>query len=569
MIWIFTSSRPSARVQPLVKLGSSVALLSCAFLASNPEAAAAGHVLTWADGEGGGGADGFRSVAMDPTGRTLAAGFVTHVNSVDLYVARYRSNGVLESAWRTNGGGIDIAHDIAVDGFLQYYVVGSFDDVFDPGGIEIPSLGGSDVLVAKRGYYTTTNWVAGWGGPMDDGGASIDVTAEGDVVVTGTYEGIADFGGVPLVPFGSTDVFVAKYDTNGNHLWSQRAGGSDVDVAHAVAVDSAGDIIVTGHFAGSASFGGATFTSMGADDIFLAKYDGTTGAHVWSLQEGGDMTDHALGLDVDSADRIVISGEFSGTAQIGDSTFVSGGLSDIFVSQYDSAGTPTWAVRMGGPGSDTGEDVSIDPEDRPLVAGTYEDVANFLGEVRFSNGGSDFFLTAFDSDGTLLCVLANGSSMDDHGLGVAALSPTEMSIVGDFHDSFTLEGGEITLTSEGDADAFVLRSGAPSADAPWAHSERLPGIRIKSVYPNPIQDSSAMIEFSLPNETGARIDVLDSTGRLIRALACRITEGGIGTAVWNGRSASGRPISPGVYWIRITSSADEQTEAARSVVVVR
>jgi hypothetical protein len=101
--------------------------------------------------------------------------------------------------------------------------------------------------------------------------------ASGNVIVTGFFEGAADFGGDTLICAGGEDIFVAKYDASGAHQWSQRLGSTAGDQGLAVAVDGSGDVIVTGRFEGTVDFGGGDLTSAGGSDIFVAKYSDAVG----------------------------------------------------------------------------------------------------------------------------------------------------------------------------------------------------------------------------------------------------------------------------------------------------
>ena len=80
------------------------------------------------------------------------------------------------------------------------------------------------------------------------------------------------------------------------HLFSQRFGDTESDSGRAIAVDGARNVLVTGEFRGTVDFGGGPLSSAGDRDIFLAKYD-AAGAHLWSQRFGpqrgtGDLAEH-------------------------------------------------------------------------------------------------------------------------------------------------------------------------------------------------------------------------------------------------------------------------------------
>ena len=89
-------------------------------------------------------------------------------------------------------------------------------------------------------------WALRFGDAADQYVTSIAADGAGDVIVTGYFAGTMSFGGSPLVSAGTFDVFVAKLDPSGNHLWSKRFGDAGGQDGAGVAVDGKGDVLVTG-----------------------------------------------------------------------------------------------------------------------------------------------------------------------------------------------------------------------------------------------------------------------------------------------------------------------------------
>src|SRR5262245_44936828 len=124
------------------------------------------------------------------------------------------------------------------------------------------------------------------------------------------FQGSANFGSgvlnqTTLVSAGPTDMFVAKYDSNGMLLWAKRAGGISSDVGQGIAVDGSGNSYVTGIFQGSATFGSGelnqtTLVSAGPTDIFVAKYD-SNGMLLWAKRDVGRGRCRGRGIAVDGS----------------------------------------------------------------------------------------------------------------------------------------------------------------------------------------------------------------------------------------------------------------------------
>ena len=118
-------------------------------------------------------------------------------------------------------------------------------------------------------FSASHTWVGGasWSNRSD-----VALDASGNIFVTGSFMGTTDFGGITLITTGFNDIFVAKYDPNGNLLWVRGFGGPSFEFGNTVAVDGAGNVVVVGSFRGSVDFGGGLLASAGGDDIFVAKY---------------------------------------------------------------------------------------------------------------------------------------------------------------------------------------------------------------------------------------------------------------------------------------------------------
>jgi len=244
------------------------------------------------------------------------------------------------------------------------------------------------------------------------------------------------FGSIKL---GSHDIFTAKYDANGNHLWSRRDGGQDVETSQAMTVDPSGDVITAGQFWPPASFGGATFTT---GTLFLAKYSGTNGAPVWSLSTGisGGGLSRAWITDLacDASGNIFVIGYFQGTMNIGGANLVSLGSYDIFVAKFTSAGSTSWVSRYGeGAGADSGEDIAIDTGGNVIITGRYYNAIDFGG------GRSGAARSSWSSSPTPAPMSGARDGGSGVGLGVAVDAANNIVLTGYYSGSFNFGGGYI------------------------------------------------------------------------------------------------------------------------------
>ena len=89
----------------------------------------------------------------------------------------------------------------------------------------------------------------------------------------------------------SNDIFLAKFESLGNIIWAKRAGGSVSDFCNGIATDGNGNILITGSYASPLiAFGSTVFTNPCSIDLYVAKYD-NNGNVIWARSHGGSDWD--------------------------------------------------------------------------------------------------------------------------------------------------------------------------------------------------------------------------------------------------------------------------------------
>jgi hypothetical protein len=137
------------------------------------------------------------------------------------------------------------------------------------------------------------NWVKGIGSTGLDQGRTVASDAAGNMYLTGNFSATVDFdpgaGIFNLTAFGQYDGFVLKLDPLGNFMWAKQFGGVNEEFSENIAVDNTGNVIIGGHYIGTADFnpGPSTFnlTSNGSEDIFILKLD-PSGSFLWAKSIG-------------------------------------------------------------------------------------------------------------------------------------------------------------------------------------------------------------------------------------------------------------------------------------------
>jgi hypothetical protein len=331
----------------------------------------------------------------------------------DIFVAKLRGDGT--PVWGVILGGIDPdrAERMAVDSQGEIWVAGAFTTEADFGTGLLQTRGVRDAILLKLGGASGAVELAlpiGGGGidqfgdkTGDNYGFGVGVhtsTTEGGttdfVYVTGYFSETIQIGAGPeLASAGGKDVFLAKLDADGNHIWSQRFGSVLDDLVYDLVVDPVdGHVVITGGFQEEMGFGGAPLTSAGSFDIFLARLD-AGGNHVFSARYGdvADQMDFAtfatntwLSLDLDQDGNIYLAGPLVGTAAFGDTPLTSPeGRMDAFLVKLDRAGNHVHSARYGDPGTQQALDLAVTPSGDVLLVGRFfSDLMDFgpSGEIR-------------------------------------------------------------------------------------------------------------------------------------------------------------------------------------------
>lgn len=375
------------------------------------------------------------------------------------------SPGWAATAVRAGGTGSDVGYAVSALADGASFAAGSFSGTASFGSTSLTSTGGDDIVVTKINADGTWAWATKAGGAGGDVGVSVSPLADGSALVSGYFAGTASFGTTTLASAANFDVFVAKINADGTWAWAAKAGGSGADYGRGVSALADGAGLVTGYLSGTVTFGSTSLTtSASTNDVFVAKIN-ADGTWAWATLAGGTTGDYGRAISVSADGSAVATGYFQGTASFGSTSLTSAGNFDVYVAKIDASGNWAWATKAGGSSGDFGYGVSTTTDGSALVTGSFQGTATFGSTSRNSAGINDVFVAKINADGTWAWTTRAGGTGADYGYGVSATTDGACLITG--YLSGTASFGSTSLTSSGISDIVVAKAN-PDGTWGWA-----------------------------------------------------------------------------------------------------
>jgi hypothetical protein len=291
------------------------------------------------------------AVAVDKEGSVYFTGVVTGTVDFgggaikdtlgDLFVAKLDKEGTHQWSRTFGDGNAQMGWSIAVTDTGKVVVAGDLVGMMDLGLVTLTSAGGTDAFVAQLDATTSdVLWAKRYGDLRDQSAFGVAVDPAGDIAIAGAFRGVLDIGGAALSNADPThvtgDLFVARLDGGGNPIWAQRFGDTLDQSAESVAVDGAGNVVVTGSFVGTLAFGGTSLVNADptqlASDLFVAKLRATDGSLLWARRFGDTSDQRGWALASSPSGNTAVTGAFRGSLPAGPpaGTATSVGDSDFF-----------------------------------------------------------------------------------------------------------------------------------------------------------------------------------------------------------------------------------------------
>jgi hypothetical protein len=334
----------------------------------------------------------------------------------DAFILKLDPNGDFLWAKQFTGISDEIGYDLATDADDNIYITGIFRNTTDfdpgPGVFELEMVdSGRDAFIAKLDADGNFVWAKRFGSEDHEDPRGIAVDDEGNAMIVGYYdETIAFEQGTDTLEFSSNgdyDIFLAKFDADGEFLWAGSIGGIADDRGLAVDMDLDGNALVTGFFERDPDFdvpvdfdpGPEEFilVSGGDSDAFVLKLD-PEGEFLWAKHLDGVTSSEGRSIATDEMGGVYLTGYHVGGTDFdpGEGSFELdwAGGEDVYVLKLDAEGNFNWAAPLAGDFIEKGNAIAVDPSGEGIYT-----AGEFSGTTDFEPGDGVFNLTSFGSTG--------------------------------------------------------------------------------------------------------------------------------------------------------------------------
>ncbi len=318
------------------------------------------------------------------------------MSSADVLLVRVAPDGTLVWASSLGCDGVCIGYGVGIDGDAGY-VAGTLVGTVRIGGVLHTSIL-EDGYVARLSMLDGTfTRLATFGGAGRDTAWDV-AAASGHAIASLVLDGDATIDGVFHPSQGGNDGLVLSFDAAGAIEWQRSIASTGYDFVEGAAIDASGDVIVAGTIGGAADLGGGIRGTTAGSDVFLARYD-VLGGHVFSTTFGGSGDDSLLDLAFAPDGTILVTGDVTPGGAPATVPFDVSGSHDGYLATYRANGPPLSAEQLAGTGHDWIGGLAVAPEGVVYAcAGSDSPAITFAGVTSETLGGSDVILLRLAPD---------------------------------------------------------------------------------------------------------------------------------------------------------------------------
>ncbi|MEX1188711.1 MAG: T9SS type A sorting domain-containing protein [Bacteroidia bacterium] len=415
------------------------------------------------------------SIDIDPG---TAVQTIVSAGDFDMYLQKLDEDQNLVWEYHTGSSGSDEIVEMEIDALGNVYFTcfysGTVD--FDPsaGVSTLTSLSISDMAVVKLDAMGSFLWVKTVANSNTAGTPCLAIDASNNAYFsfgfTGSIDANPGTGIETLTSAGENDIVIVKLNSSGDYQWSQQIGSDSFDAPQGIEINSLGNIVLVGRFRNTVDFNTGVSvnnsTSNGTNDLFVLTLD-NSGNYIWHVAFGGVGFDSYYDLVIDNQDNILVTGYYSGTADLNPGVnvenFTSSGTDDLFVQKFDVNGSLIWVRAFGGSNTENSYGISTDSQGAAYIVGDFFDTIDFDPTEGVFNltsaGNNDIFVQKLDSNGDFEWAFKVGATFSQAGYAIDVDENSNVIITGTISNSvdFDPSSASTILAAGSTFDAFLAK----------------------------------------------------------------------------------------------------------------
>lgn len=373
------------------------------------------------------------------------------------------------------------------------YITGGFMGTLIMGSDTLVSTTGYDFFITKIDVNNDPVWARmAHGIETDnedlslDGGMVIVIDSNGDLYAGGGFVKSLTFldengDAIDELTDGRNDdllnleLFVAKYDNDGNLLWTQGGNSGSTGGVNTLAegINSVNDIVldpeeypyIVGRFSGT-NFMGTEVETYGKSDAYLASLDKDGSELFWVSTTGTAEDDIVNSASVDRLGYINVLGTVGiGEMSISEDGVIwdnDSGADDTFILSYDVNGEWYFSSFLGAGEQIVGNDIATSDGGDFFVTGYFIDEVSFAGsDITLEMQGTlvDGFIAKYDIDGDALWAI-QFSGLTAEGQRIILDEMDNVYVLGVYRDNITFgadSDAPVMLTTDSESQMFIAK----------------------------------------------------------------------------------------------------------------
>lgn len=530
-----------------------------------------------------------RSVTTDPWGNVYVTGSFSSdlgIDSVklssigwssDAYLLKFDPDG--NAIWGKSAGGdrMEYCFNVETDAEGNVYIAGhfcsntaTFDSITLINTYQTPYIDDSrfDVFTAKYTSDGDVVWAKSGGGIYHDHALSLCTDNAGNSYTFGYFQSpIVVFDSLRLANTGNRDLFLIKYDSDGNLVWGKSAVGDGQDDPWSVTSDSENNVYIGGSYRSSSiTFDDTTLVNTSTNfDIYLVKFT-SEGDFIWARSAVGDQWDNIDGIAIDDEDNIYITGFFRSDSLCFDPVTLhlsesDGPNKDMFLLKLDNEGRAQWGTSSEGGAWIYPNGIATYGSSTISVTGTFThcafgDTEGFGSTSVTTVHSYDIFTVNYDSSGNDQWAESIGGWYMDFGQDVHRDGDGNLYLAA-FFQSDTVIIDSLTLVNDFNSKMIVGKKRIRDVSVTH-HATESPKQYFLSAFPNPFNHRTS-ISYALNSTSDVELSIYNLQGQHVKSLVHTTQPPGAHSVPWDGTDDTGKDVASGIYFYRLKTDELSKT----------